>query len=113
MKGVIMVVLAVLAMVQVQQADEVYTCLDIQNYLLACTSYMIGDAARPSLICCDHLKQVRDWGVTTKDKRDTCNCLKLAISTYQHIIDERLASMLGMCEVILSFSLSKNMDCNS
>ncbi|PIA33486.1 hypothetical protein AQUCO_04100132v1 [Aquilegia coerulea] len=109
----ICVFLVLLAMVQVTQADEAYTCLDIQNYMLACTAFMIGDVPRPSLICCDNLKQVRDWGVTTKDKRETCNCLKLAISTYQHIIDERLASMLGMCEVTLSFSLSKNMDCNS
>ncbi|KAF5195312.1 hypothetical protein FRX31_015096 [Thalictrum thalictroides] len=100
-------------MVKPSKAGDAFTCVEIANEINTCTGYMIGDLVQPIPPCCISLREIRDYD--KNDARTQCNCMKDAFSTYQHIIDERLASLLKMCNVTLKlpFPLSKNMDCNS
>ncbi|PIA36716.1 hypothetical protein AQUCO_03300135v1 [Aquilegia coerulea] len=51
--------------------------------------------------------------VTTADKRQTCNCVKQAISLMPNIKGDAVSSLSGKCGTPLSFPISKDFDCNS
>ncbi|KAF5177443.1 Non-specific lipid-transfer protein [Thalictrum thalictroides] len=113
MKGVIISVLVVLAMVQViVKPIEALICGDIANEVLLCSPYLTGSVVQPSSECCNGVKQIKTMLVTRDDKHQMCNCLKWAVSNYHDIKDEALAALPAKCDTTLPYTISKNMDCD-
>ncbi|KAF5187717.1 Non-specific lipid-transfer protein, partial [Thalictrum thalictroides] len=113
MKGVIICVLVVLAMVQVMvKPIEAFTCGDLAMKVMACAPYVTGFADQPSPECCNGVKQIKAMMVTKDDTREMCKCLKIAASAYPKIKDAALAALPDKCGAPLPFTISKNMDCN-
>ncbi|KAK9152990.1 hypothetical protein Sjap_000470 [Stephania japonica] len=114
MKKVIICVLVVLAMVQLMvEPSQAVNCVDVDRSLLPCLTFLTGQVPEPAGGCCDGVKALKGMVTTTADKRQACNCVKLAAAHYQNIKDDAVSSLAGKCGTPVSFPISKNIDCNS
>ncbi|KAF5187361.1 Non-specific lipid-transfer protein [Thalictrum thalictroides] len=111
MKGVILGVIVVLAMVLPRQA---FNCMDVTKSLVQCSSYVIGPAHEPSKPCCDGVKQLKAMAVTGDDKRQICSCCKNAASHYgAKLKNDAVTALPAKCGAPLPFTISKSFDCDS
>ncbi|PIA34124.1 hypothetical protein AQUCO_03900205v1 [Aquilegia coerulea] len=114
MKLVIISVLVVLSMVQViVKPIEAFNCAEIAMKVTSCAPFVIGSAVQPSPECCNGVKQLKAMMVTKNDKREICNCLKIAASAYPKLKDAAIAALPAKCGAPLPFTISKNMNCNT
>ncbi|KAJ4827097.1 hypothetical protein Tsubulata_042875 [Turnera subulata] len=61
MKGAVMSVLVVLAMVQfMAKPGEAITCGEVNSYLVACLPYLSGQVAAPPAPCCAGVSKLKD-----------------------------------------------------
>ncbi|KAF5197769.1 Non-specific lipid-transfer protein cw18 [Thalictrum thalictroides] len=115
MKGVIIAVLVVLAIVQVMvRPIEAFDCGDIGLKVIWCAPYLTGYEVQPSFECCNGVKIIKTMLATRDDKIQICNCLKWAVTNYRspEIKDAPLAALPVKCGTTLPYTISKNMDCD-
>ncbi|KAL9374518.1 hypothetical protein Peur_034138 [Populus x canadensis] len=86
-------------------------CHTVKVDLAACLSYFLkGGIPPPS--CCKGVQNVNNAARTTKDRRDTCNCLKTTAKQY-HIVNFRFAAALPrICKVNIRSPISASIDCS-
>jgi hypothetical protein len=86
-------------------------CHTVKVDLAACLGYFLnGGKAPPS--CCKGVQNVNNAARTTKDRRDTCNCLKTTAKQY-HIVNFRFAADLPrICRVKIPYRISASTDCS-
>ncbi|CAK7349876.1 unnamed protein product [Dovyalis caffra] len=101
MKGAIISVLILLAMVQfmVKPGDAI-TCGDVNSDLAACVSYLTGKGGDfPPPQCCAGVGKLKDSAVTIADKQAACECVKAAAARISDIKDDAAASLPTKCKV--------------
>ncbi|KAJ7960588.1 Non-specific lipid-transfer protein [Quillaja saponaria] len=83
MKGVAMAfVLIVLAIeLLLVEPGQAITCQQVDSLLSPCTAYLTGGGS-PSHECCSGLKTLKNLSPYTADRRQACECLKAAASSY-------------------------------
>ncbi|CAA3007118.1 Plant lipid transfer Par allergen [Olea europaea subsp. europaea] len=77
-----------------------------------CASFATGRVARPSGGCCNELNRLPGMTRTTADRRPACNCLKQIAPQYPGVKDSLLLALPQKFGVTLSFSITRNTDCN-
>ncbi|KAJ4845270.1 hypothetical protein Tsubulata_038152 [Turnera subulata] len=114
MKGAVMSVLVVLAMVQfMAKPGEAITCGEVNSYLVACLPYLSGQGATPPAPCCAGVSKLKDSAATTADRQAACNCVKAAAASLPNIKDDAASSLPAKCNVQIGIPISRNVNCNN
>ena len=113
MKGVVISVLVVLAMVQfmVKPGQAAVSCKEVSVSLAPCISYLTSGAGNPTTACCDGVGKLQKMAQTTADKQAACNCVKDAAAHLPDIKEDAAASLPAKCNVQVSFPISKSTNC--
>ncbi|KAL8214808.1 hypothetical protein R6Q57_004257 [Mikania cordata] len=106
----IVVLLVVLQAVTVREVEAV-TCGEVVSAIGPCLGYL-RNGGSPTKACCDGIKQLWNKARTTTDRRNICNCLKSASSSYRGVSGSYAASLPGKCGVNLPYKISPSTDCN-
>ncbi|XP_022876805.1 non-specific lipid-transfer protein 1-like [Olea europaea var. sylvestris] len=91
---------------------EAFSCANIMPAVEQCASFATGRVARPSGGCCNELNRLPGMTRTTADRRPACNCLKQIAPQYPGVKDSLLLALPQKFGVTLSFSITRNTDCN-
>ena len=112
MKGVVISVLVVLAMVQfmAKPGQAAVSCQDVNEALAACIPYLTSGGT-PSTACCGGVGRLQKLAPTTEDKQAACNCVKDAAAHLPDIKEDAAASLPAKCNVQVSFPISKSTNC--
>ncbi|KAI3761976.1 hypothetical protein L1987_52399 [Smallanthus sonchifolius] len=112
MKGVVMVVLAMLVIAEFMvQPNEAITCPDVVHLLEPCFNYLrIGGIPPPD--CCNGLKTLQAQTPTTSDRQTACNCAKSAAITYK-IREDTAKDLPDKCGITISVPVSPTVDCST
>ncbi|XP_022759483.1 non-specific lipid-transfer protein A-like [Durio zibethinus] len=113
MKGVVISVLVVLAMVQfmVKPGQATVTCPQVNDALRDCIPYLTSGAGNPTVACCGGVDRLQKMASTTADKQAACNCAKDAAARIPAIKEDAAASLPAKCNVQVNFPISKNTNC--
>ncbi|XVF33614.1 hypothetical protein REPUB_Repub17cG0183300 [Reevesia pubescens] len=113
MKGVVISVLVVLAMVQfmVKPGEATVSCQDVNDSLKDCIPFLISGAGSPTAACCAGVGRLQNMAVTTADKKAACNCAKDAAASVPTIKEDAAASLPAKCNIQVNFPISKNTNC--
>ncbi|KAJ4824837.1 hypothetical protein Tsubulata_037387, partial [Turnera subulata] len=113
MKGVVISMLVVLAMVQfMAKPGEAITCGEVNSYLVSCLPYLSGQVATPPGPCCAGVSKLKDSAATTADRQAACNCVKAAAAALPNIKDDAASSLPAKCNVQIGIPISRNVNCN-
>jgi hypothetical protein len=86
-------------------------CHTVKVDLATCLGYFRKGGSVPNS-CCKGVQNVNNAARTTKDRRDTCNCLKTTAKQY-HIVNFRFAADLPrICRVKIPYRISASIDCS-
>ncbi|XP_021659904.2 non-specific lipid-transfer protein A-like [Hevea brasiliensis] len=116
MKGIMIFVLAVIAMVQfmVMPGESVrLSCGQVNSLMAGCLPYLTGATNNPSAVCCSGTKNLQGLAETTADKRAACNCLKTAAINNPNIRQDTASNLPSKCGVPLNIPIRKDIDCSS
>ncbi|KAH1108275.1 hypothetical protein J1N35_012043 [Gossypium stocksii] len=113
MKGVVISVLVVLAMVQlmVRPGKATISCEEVVNLVRPCAPYIMTGIGSPTVACCNSLDQLRKSATTTADKQQACQCAKDAATSFPMINEQAAASLPAICKIHIDFPISKNINC--
>ncbi|XVE76860.1 hypothetical protein DITRI_Ditri13aG0014300 [Diplodiscus trichospermus] len=113
MKGVVISVFVVLAMVQfmVKPGEAAVSCDQVNGFLASCIPYLTSGAGNPTAQCCDGVGKLQKIAVTTADKQAACNCVKQAAARFPTIKEDAASSLPAKCNVQVNFPISKNTNC--
>ncbi|CAK7349693.1 unnamed protein product [Dovyalis caffra] len=113
MKGAVISVLVVLAMVQFMvKPGEAVTCADVNSDLAPCVSFLTGKGGGvPTPLCCSGVSKLKDSAPTVADKRAACDCVKQAATRIPDIKEDAASSLPTKCNVQLDIPISKNFNC--
>lgn len=113
MKGAIISMLVVVAMVQLTvKPGEAITCGDVISDLVACVSYLTGKDDFPPPPCCAGVSKLKASAVSIVDKKAACECVKTAAARIPDLKDEAASSLPAKCKVQVDFPISKNFNCD-
>ncbi|XWS45820.1 hypothetical protein CRYUN_Cryun14cG0012300 [Craigia yunnanensis] len=112
MKGDVISVLVVLAMVQfmVKPGQAAVSCQEVNDSLAACVPYLTS-GGNPTPACCSGVGKLQKMAPTTADKQAACNCVKDAASRLPTIKEDAASSLPAKCNVQVDFPISKNTNC--
>ncbi|CAH1420801.1 unnamed protein product [Lactuca virosa] len=112
MKGVVIVMLAMLAMVQfLVQPSEALSCTDVDLLLGPCLNYLKFGGTPPQ-DCCKGLERLEATVTTQVDRQAACNCCKIAARTFQ-IREDTASKLPDICGVKISIHIDPNVDCST
>ncbi|KAK8339941.1 hypothetical protein V6Z11_A08G070100 [Gossypium hirsutum] len=102
MKGVVISVLVVLAMVQlmVKPGEATISCEEVVNLVRPCAPYIMTGIGSPTVAT-----------TTTTDKQQACQCAKDAVAGFPFINEQAAASLPAICKIHIDFPISKNINC--
>ncbi|OIT08064.1 PREDICTED: non-specific lipid-transfer protein A-like [Nicotiana attenuata] len=112
MKGIVISVIAVLAMIQLMfEPGQALTCVQVDASLAPCIPYLTqgGD---PSAACCSGVKSLTGLAQTTADKKEACNCVKAAANRYANLKDDAAQALPTKCGVTMDIPVSRNVNCD-
>ncbi|KAJ8748724.1 hypothetical protein K2173_011275 [Erythroxylum novogranatense] len=113
MKGVIISVLVMVAMVQFMAEPTVaVTCGQVDSYLAGCVPFLTAGGS-PSTACCNGVKSLEANTPTTADRRAACDCVKAAAARYPNIKEDAAASLPQKCGIAMNIPISKNTNCQN
>ncbi|KAF9606765.1 hypothetical protein IFM89_028141 [Coptis chinensis] len=113
MKRTLVCLLAFLAMLQLMfESGQSLTCTEVNKSVLPCVSYLTGGVDKPAPECCAGVLQLKLVATTTELKRMACNCIKQAASHYSNLKDSAISDLPSKCGTTISFSVSRNTNCN-
>ncbi|KAJ9171188.1 hypothetical protein P3X46_014584 [Hevea brasiliensis] len=100
MKGIVISVLVVVALVQFMgMQGEAVDCGQVNSSLAPCIPFLTGGDASPSPACCAGIKNLQALAPTTADKRAARECVKTAAARYPNIQDAAATSLPQKCGV--------------
>ncbi|CAI9116892.1 OLC1v1018173C1 [Oldenlandia corymbosa var. corymbosa] len=112
MKGFIVAMLAVLAVVQMMsEPAQAVTCPEVAGHLAPCVNYLTA-GGKPGRECCQGVEDLIASVKTQADKRAACNCVKAAATTLP-VRDEAAQALPSQCGVTLDIPISKNVNCEA
>ncbi|MFS7948150.1 putative plant lipid transfer protein/Par allergen [Helianthus anomalus] len=112
MKGVVIVVLAMLAIVGFMvQPNEAITCEDVDHLLAPCLSYL-KTGGTPIPDCCNGLTALQAKVSTRSDRQSACNCAKKAAIEYQ-VREDTAKALPDKCGITISVPISATVDCST
>ncbi|OMO69697.1 Plant lipid transfer protein/Par allergen [Corchorus olitorius] len=114
MKGVVISVLMMVAMVQFMAKSGVeatVSCQQVTSALAPCLSYLTTGAGAPPPLCCTGLGNLQKMAQSPADKQAACNCAKDAASHVPNIKEDAAASLPAKCNIQVDFPISKNTNC--
>ncbi|KAG6744371.1 hypothetical protein POTOM_053091 [Populus tomentosa] len=86
-------------------------CHTVKVDLNPCLSYFTkGGKAPPA--CCRGVQNVYNAARTTKDRRDTCSCLKTAAKQYRIVNFKFAANLPRICKVKIPYPINASIDCS-
>ncbi|XP_009591276.1 non-specific lipid-transfer protein 1-like [Nicotiana tomentosiformis] len=112
MQGIIISVIAMLAMIQLMfEPGQALTCGQVDASLAPCIPYLTqgGD---PSSACCSGVKSLKGLAQTIADKRAACNCVKAAANRYANLKDDAAQALPTKCGVTMDIPVSRNVNCD-
>ncbi|KDP35110.1 hypothetical protein JCGZ_10952 [Jatropha curcas] len=113
MKGAIIAVLVVVALVQLMaMPGEAVGCGQVNSALAPCIPCLTGAGTAPSAACCGGAKNVKALAPTTADRRAAGDCVKAAASHYPNINEDSASSLPKKCGVEVTIPISKNTNCH-
>ncbi|XP_027345456.1 non-specific lipid-transfer protein 1-like [Abrus precatorius] len=92
------------------QIDEI-TCDEAISLLQPCKPYLVG-SAEISGQCCEGANTVFLRASTTQNRRDVCNCLKIAASK-NGVKPDRAKQLPQLCKIDLPVPVVPSIDCNT
>ncbi|KAG4186683.1 hypothetical protein ERO13_A08G058800v2 [Gossypium hirsutum] len=113
MKGVVISVLVVLAMVRlmVRLGEATISCEEVVNIVRPCAPYIMTGIGSSTIACCNGLDQLRKSATTTADKQQACQCAKDAAAGFLMLNEQVSASLPTLCKRHIDFPISKNINC--
>ncbi|XWS45824.1 hypothetical protein CRYUN_Cryun14cG0012700 [Craigia yunnanensis] len=113
MKGVVISVFVVLAMVQfmVKPGQATVSCDEVNECLASCIPYLTSGAGNPPAQCCGGVGKLQKIAETTADKQAACNCVKQAAARIPSIKEDAASSLPAKCNVQINYPISKNTNC--
>ncbi|OMP00690.1 Plant lipid transfer protein/Par allergen [Corchorus olitorius] len=114
MKGVVMAVLLMVAMVQFMAkpgVEATVTCPQVTSALAPCLTYLTTGAGAPPPLCCSGLGNLQKMAQSPADKQVACNCAKDAAARVPNIKEDAAASLPAKCNIQVNFPISKNTNC--
>ncbi|KAL6856855.1 hypothetical protein ACP4OV_018237 [Aristida adscensionis] len=103
----------VLAAAVARPAQGAVSCGDVDASLRPCVGYVTGKEASPPAECCEGVKRLKAMPADTAEKRQACECVKLAAAQYQGIQPGAAANLPGACGAPLPFQITQNFDCKT
>jgi hypothetical protein len=94
------------------EQGNAFDCEQAKTSVYPCGMFLIGVAAEPSTSCCSGVEKLKSSTPTVDDRRAACECLKEAASHYPFLREDLAASLPKLCNVDISFTISRNIDCN-
>ncbi|KAJ6871590.1 non-specific lipid-transfer protein 1-like [Populus alba x Populus x berolinensis] len=86
-------------------------CHTVKVDLATCLGYFKnGGSVPPS--CCRGVRNVNNAARTTKDRRDTCSCLKTTAKQYGIVNFRFAADLPRICNVNIHYRISASIDCS-
>ncbi|XP_050203799.1 non-specific lipid-transfer protein A-like [Mercurialis annua] len=113
MKGVMISMLAVFAILQFVMPGEAVDCGQVNSSLATCLPFLTGIDASPSTACCAGVEKLKSLATTTVDKRAACECVKAAAARYPNIKGDAASSLPKKCGVDLNIPISKTTNCQA
>lgn len=112
MKGVVISVLVVLAMVQLMaEPARAITCDDVDRSLASCLPYLLA-GGDPSNACCAGVKSLKDMTPGKADRQTACSCVKAAAIKYKNIKADAATALPDKCHVQMGIPISMSTNCN-
>ncbi|KAK6240107.1 hypothetical protein QUC31_005576 [Theobroma cacao] len=96
MKGGVISVLVVLAMVQIMVKPGVQatvTCQQVDDALEPCVPFLTSRAGHPTAACCDGVGRLQKIAQTPTDKQEVCTCAKDAAARLPAVKEDAAASL--------------------
>ncbi|EOX96457.1 Bifunctional inhibitor/lipid-transfer protein/seed storage 2S albumin superfamily protein, putative [Theobroma cacao] len=96
MKGGVISVLVVLAMVQIMVKPGVQatvTCQQVDDALEPCVPFLTSRAGHPTAACCDGVGRLQKIAQTPTDKQEACTCAKDAAARLPAVKEDAAASL--------------------
>ena len=107
MKLALVALLCIVVAVPVAQA---ITCGQVSQSVAPCFSYVKSGGAVPAA-CCNGIRSLNSQAKTTKDRQDTCNCLKNAAGSIPGLNPSLAAGLPGKCGVSVPYKISTSTNC--
>ncbi|KAG5248338.1 hypothetical protein OIU77_020479 [Salix suchowensis] len=87
-------------------------CHTVTVALATCLGYLTRGGRSVPSSCCKGVINVKNAARTTKDRRETCGCLKRAARQYR--VNFKFAAALpAVCKVHIPYRISRSINCNS
>ncbi|XP_021281116.1 non-specific lipid-transfer protein 4.3-like [Herrania umbratica] len=96
MKGGVILVLVVVAMVQFMVKPGVQaavTCQQVVDALEPCVPFLTSGAGNPTVACCDSVGRLKKIAQTPTDKQEACTCAKDAAARLPAVKEDDAASL--------------------
>ncbi|KAK9920249.1 hypothetical protein M0R45_028807 [Rubus argutus] len=107
MKLALVALLCIVVAVPVAQA---ITCNQVTQSVAPCLGYVRNGGA-VSGACCNGIRNLNAQAKTTKDRQDTCNCLKNAAGSIPGLNPNLAAGLPGKCGVSVPYKISTSTNC--
>ncbi|XP_024975673.1 non-specific lipid-transfer protein AP10-like [Cynara cardunculus var. scolymus] len=111
MKGVAVVMVAMMAMALMVAPNEAITCSDLSSMLSPCLNYLKSGGSPPQA-CCAGARRVQAATRSQADRRTVCNCAKSAAAQMK-IRPDAASSLPGKCRIATSIPINPNVNCNT
>jgi hypothetical protein len=86
-------------------------CHTVKGNLETCLGYFTKVETVPPPGCCRGVQNVNNAARTTKERRDTCSCLKTVAKQY-HVNLTFAADLARICKVKIPYPISASIDCS-
>ncbi|EEF50265.1 non-specific lipid-transfer protein A-like [Ricinus communis] len=113
MKGAVISMLVVLAIVQFVMPGEAVDCGQVNSSLASCIPFLTGGVASPSASCCAGVQNLKTLAPTTADRRAACDCIKAAAARFPTIKQDAASSLPKKCGVDINIPISKTTNCQA
>ncbi|KAH7421511.1 hypothetical protein KP509_13G061000 [Ceratopteris richardii] len=108
-RNVLCLMLAAALMIELGDA---ISCTQVTIELAPCAGYLQGGGA--SSACCANVQQLYMQTLNDREaKVEACNCIKGVLNSFPSVTDAQIGGLASACGVQLSFTPSRNIDCNS
>ncbi|KAJ6865545.1 non-specific lipid-transfer protein 1-like [Populus alba x Populus x berolinensis] len=87
-------------------------CHTVKADLANCLPYFKNGGRVPPAGCCRGVQNVNNAARTTKDRRDTCSCLKTTAKEYRISNFKFAAALPRICKVKIPYHISASIDCS-
>lgn len=103
--------LLVLTLYMADPTESHITCGTVTSILAQCVTYLTNSGPLPSE-CCAGVKSLNQMAKTTPDRRQVCECLKVAAKEINGLNTDLVATLPTTCGVSVPYPISFSTNCD-